>query len=180
MDMTSSAMWFTVALVFIILVLKIIGRKIGVAPTSGKPAPPVVNLLALLRLLPSLRKKDLPSQINFLYNKYGSVFTVSIFGCNITLLIGPEVSAHFFQGLDSDISHGNLLEFTVPMFGQEVAYGVDIATRNEQARFYIDAFRQSKLRRHFDPMLQEVEVRSIFMAPQNQQVLSLCVVYPEL
>jgi sterol 14-demethylase len=53
------------------------------------------------------------------------------------------------------------------MFGQEVAYGVDIATRNEQARFYIDAFRQSKLRKHFDPMLQEVEVRSIFLASQN-------------
>ncbi|KAM0847485.1 hypothetical protein ACQ4PT_054991 [Festuca glaucescens] len=157
MDMTSSAVWFTVALVLITLILRIIKRKIAVASTSGKPLPPVVNCFALLRLWPSLCSKDLPSKINFLYNKYGSVFTISLFGNHVTLLIGPQVSTHFFQGLDSDISHGNLLEFTVPMFGREVAYGVDIATRNEQARFYVDAFRQSKLRRHFDPMLQEVE-----------------------
>jgi sterol 14-demethylase len=165
MDMTSNAVWFTLAIVLITLVLRIIRGKIAVAPASGKSLPPVVNCFALLGLWPSLYSKDLPSKINFLYNKYGSVFTISLFGNHITLLIGPQVSAHFFQGLDSDISHGKLLEFTVPMFGREVAYGVDIATRNEQARFYVDAFRQSKLRRHFDPMLQEVEVHSIFLAP---------------
>lgn len=160
MFMTSSAMWFTVSLVFITIVLiRIIRGKAagGVDPTSGKQHPPVVNGFALLGLLPRLLNKDLPTKINCLYSKYGSVFTVSLFGRNVTFLIGPEVSAHFFQGLDSEISHGNLLEFTVPMFGQEVAHGVDTATRNEQARFYLDALKQSKLRSHFDPMLQEVE-----------------------
>nr|UPL51491.1 CYP51H73 [Avena strigosa] len=157
MDMTSGALWFTLALVFITLLLRLIQRRIAVAPTSRNPLPPVVNCFALLRILPSLFGKDLPTKINFLYKKYGSVFTISLFGRHVTILIGPEVSAHFFQGLDSDISHGNFLEFTVPMFGQEVAYGVDTATRNEQSRFYLEALRQSKLRGHFHPMLQEVE-----------------------
>uniref|UniRef100_A0A0E0PMJ5 Cytochrome P450 n=1 Tax=Oryza rufipogon TaxID=4529 RepID=A0A0E0PMJ5_ORYRU len=70
----------------------------------------------------------------------------------MTFLVGPEVSAHFFQGLESEISHGNLLEFTVPMFGKEIAHGVDSATRNEQARFFVDALKPARLRIHVDPM----------------------------
>jgi sterol 14-demethylase len=105
-----------------------------------------------------LFKKGLQSTIYDLYTKLGSVFTISFFGPKLTFLIGPEVSAHFFQGLDSDISHGNLFEFTVPMFGKETGYGVDINIRNEQARFYVDALKPSMLRRHVGPMLQEVEV----------------------
>jgi len=92
------------------------------------------------------------------YTKLGSVFTISFFGLKTTFLIGPEVSAHFYQGLESEISHGKILEFTVPMLGKEVGYGVDIATRTEQNRFYVDALKPSKLRCHVGPMLQEVEV----------------------
>uniref|UniRef100_A0A453JEX2 Uncharacterized protein n=1 Tax=Aegilops tauschii subsp. strangulata TaxID=200361 RepID=A0A453JEX2_AEGTS len=161
MNMTAgwAAVWFTAGLVFItVIVLRIIRGTSIVAPTSGKPPPPVVNGLAFLGLLPRLLTIDLPAKINCLYSKYGSVFTVSPFGlCNVTFLIGPEVQAHFFQGLESEINHGNLLEFLVPMFGQEVGQGVDAATRTEQSRFYLDALKQSKLRRHLESMLQEVE-----------------------
>ncbi|KXG28326.1 obtusifoliol 14-alpha demethylase-like [Sorghum bicolor] len=43
------------------------------------------------------------------------------------------------------------------MFGKDVAFGVDIVTRTEQHRFYIDALKPAKLRCHVAPMLQEVE-----------------------
>jgi sterol 14-demethylase len=82
------------------------------------------------------------------------------FGLNVTLLIGPEVTGHFFQGLESEISHGNLFEFTVPMFGNTVFYGRDSATRVEQTRFHIEALKPSSLSRHVSPMIQEVEVRT--------------------
>lgn len=105
-----------------------------------------------------LLKKGLPTMVNDLYVNYGSVFTVSCFGViKVTLLIGPEATAHFFQGLESEISHGNLLEFTVPMFGKAVGYGRDTATRMEQMRFHSEALRASRLRSHVSPMLQEVE-----------------------
>ncbi|KAF8653471.1 hypothetical protein HU200_062217 [Digitaria exilis] len=90
------------------------------------------------------------------YPQLGSVFTISFFG-QVTFLIGPEVLGHFYQGVDSEISHGNTLEFTVPMFGKEVLYGVDVATRYEQLRFYSNALKPPKLRNHTDPMVQEVE-----------------------
>lgn len=86
------------------------------------------------------------------------MFTINLFGSKITFLIGPEVSVHFFQGAESEISQGEFYEFTVPMFGQEVGHGVDFATRNEQNSFCIDALKTSKLRSYVDPMLQEVEV----------------------
>lgn len=66
--------------------------------------------------------------VHDLYTKFGSVFTINLYGPKVTLLIGPEVSAHFFQGLESEISVGNLYDFTIPIFGQEVFHGVDTAT----------------------------------------------------
>ena len=99
------------------------------------------------------------------YTQLGSVFTINFFGLKVTFLIGPEVLGHFYQGLESDISLGDVLKFAVPMFGKEVLYGVDIATRNEQTRFYVDALKPSKLRSHVGPMLHEVEVSMNHIMP---------------
>lgn len=123
-----------------------------------KIAPPVVNSITLLGQLPKLLMRGIQATIHDLYTKFGSVFTMNLFGHKITFLIGPEVSAHFFQAPESEINQGNFYEFTVPMFGQEVGFGVDTATRSEQSRFSVDALRPSKLRNHVDPMLREVEV----------------------
>ncbi|MFS8010829.1 putative sterol 14-alpha-demethylase [Helianthus anomalus] len=38
------------------------------------------------------------------YPKLGSVFTLNLLNKNITFLIGPEVSAHFFKASESDLS----------------------------------------------------------------------------
>ncbi|KAM3271267.1 hypothetical protein ACQJBY_041820 [Aegilops geniculata] len=162
MDLTSlTAMWWAIALLFItVLATKITRARItNIDPksTAGQ-LPPMVNGVALLGLLPTLLKKGLPAMVNDLYANYGSVFTVSCFGViKVTLLIGPEATTHFFQGLESEISHGNLLEFTVPMFGKAVGYGRDTTTRMEQMRFHSEALRASRLRSHVSPMLQEVE-----------------------
>uniref|UniRef100_A0ACD5UX52 Uncharacterized protein n=1 Tax=Avena sativa TaxID=4498 RepID=A0ACD5UX52_AVESA len=153
-SMCCSAMAF---LLFIVLCTKI-SRARTRRRTSHHQLPPSVNGIALLRLLPAIFKKGIPAVMNDLYIKYGSVFTASLFGASITLLIGPEVTAHFFQGLDSEISHGNMFEFTVPMFGKGIAYGRDMATRNEQKRFNVEAvLKPSRLTSHVSIMLQEVE-----------------------
>jgi sterol 14-demethylase len=89
-------------------------------------------------------------------------------------LIGPEVSDHFYQGMDSEIGIGNIREFTVPMIGKEVGDAVDTATQNEHGHSYYDElkFFRSKLRSHVSPMLQEVEVNNNFLAKKvtNDQV----------
>ncbi|KAG0530322.1 hypothetical protein BDA96_05G176000 [Sorghum bicolor] len=61
----------------------------------------------------------------------------------------------FYQGLDSEISHGNMIEFTVPCLARGWLWRGH-ATRNEQSRFSYDALKPSKLRSHAGPMIQEV------------------------
>lgn len=164
MDLASTAAvgWALALLLITALATKIARARITIVDpprttTTTTQPPPVVNGIALLRLLPTLSKKGLPAMVNDLYLKFGSVFMVSVFGIKVTILIGPEVTPHFFQGLESEISHGNLLEFTVPMFGEAVGYGRDAATRIEQTRFHIEALRPSRLKNHVYPMIQEVE-----------------------
>jgi hypothetical protein len=126
------------------------------------PTPPVVDGISLIRFLHMLLTKGLRATIHDQHKRMGSVFTISFFGQKLTFLVGPEILSHFYQGPDSEISHGNMLDFMIPMFGKEVGYGVDFTTRYEQIRFYIDALtRPSKLRVHVGPMIQEVEVRII-------------------
>lgn len=174
----SNALWCgAVALVFMIIVLS---TRISRAGLTGRPCqlPPVVNGTALLRLLPTLWKKGLPCLFNDLYAKYGSVFMFSCFGLKVTFLIGPEVTAHFFQALDSEVSLGNLLEFTVPLFGKAVGHGRDRATRIEQTRFQVEALKPSRLSGHVSPMLQEVE--SYFAKWGNEGIVDLKLEFDQL
>ncbi|KAM0867761.1 hypothetical protein ACQ4PT_041766 [Festuca glaucescens] len=92
--------------------------------------------------------------IKGLHTKLGDVFTVSfLFGQKVTFLTGQEVLSHFFRAPASEISRGDLFEFTVPMFGREVGYGVDRGTRDEQLRIFVEALKPSKLRSNVEPML---------------------------
>lgn len=162
MDLTNIATWVTTVVVIFItaIVTKIIvtGRRTTFQEVCSRAHPPVVNGPSLIKLVHVVLTKGLREMIRVQYRALGSVFTISFFGVKITFLVGPEVLDHFYQGLESEISHGNTLEFMVPMLGKEVGFGVDVATRNEQMRFHNDALKLSKLRSHTDPMLQEVEV----------------------
>ncbi|KAK1692458.1 hypothetical protein QYE76_009155 [Lolium multiflorum] len=80
-----------------------------------------------------------------------------LFGQKVTFLIGPEVLSHFFRAPTFEISRGDLFEFTVPMFGREVGYGVDRGTRDEQLHIFVEALKPSKLRSNVEPMLREVK-----------------------
>ncbi|PUZ55191.1 hypothetical protein GQ55_5G192300 [Panicum hallii var. hallii] len=155
MDLTNSAVWFAIALVFIIAVTaKIAIGRTTFDPICNRPHPPLVNSGSLIKLLLT---KGPQAMIHDQHKKLGSVFTVSFFGLKVTFLVGPEASGHFYQGLESEISHGNTFEFLVPIFGKEVGYGADIPTRTEQMHFYNEALKLSKRRSNVDPMVKEVE-----------------------
>ncbi|KAK1683669.1 hypothetical protein QYE76_044517 [Lolium multiflorum] len=158
MDLTISALWMALALFFITTVLtKIANGRITYDPVCTLPPPPEVRGIALLRLLPTLCTKGPEATMHDLYNKFGSIFTVSFIWKRITFLVGREASVIFFQGLESEVAQGDINEFTVPMFGQEIGFAVDYNTRMEQTRFLVESLRPAQLRSYVDPMLQEVE-----------------------
>ncbi|GJM99782.1 hypothetical protein PR202_ga16916 [Eleusine coracana subsp. coracana] len=154
-------LWSAIALVFITTaIIKIASARTLFQPRCNKsPLPPLVGGFSLIGLSYTLLMKGVRAMIGEQEKRLGGVFTISILGWKVTFLVGPEVSDHFYQGLDSEISHGNILDFTVPMFGKEVGHGVDIATQNEQIRFCQNALKPSKCRSHIYPMVQEAEVR---------------------
>jgi sterol 14-demethylase len=118
-----------------------------------------VSGIALLGLLLRVFRKGPEATIEELHAKLGDVFTVSfLFGQKVTFLIGQEVLSHFFRAPASEISRGDLFEFTVPMFGREVGYGINRGTRDEQLRIFVEALKPSKLRSNVEPILREVKV----------------------
>ena len=111
--------------------------------------------------LRTLVSSGLPTVIDHLHTKLGSVFTMSLFGLKkVTFLVEPEVTAHFFQGSESEIMQSNIYKVTVPVFGRGVLYDVDLATRSRQISFCIDSVKPMNLRGHVDSMVHEVEVRN--------------------
>ncbi|KAF6998579.1 hypothetical protein CFC21_014692 [Triticum aestivum] len=158
MDLTMDAMWLFLAIFLITaIIIKIANARVTSDPGCTRPPPPMVNIIALLKLLPTLCTKGPEVTMTYLYNRFGSVFTTSFLWKRISFLVGPEVSSLFFQGSESEVSQGNMFEFTVPMFGPENGFAVDYSTRIQEIHFFIDALRPSQLRSHVDPMLREVE-----------------------
>lgn len=82
------------------------------------------------------------------FEKHGEVFTVPVLHLNITFLIGPNVSLHFFKASDSLMSQKEVYEFNVPTFGPGVVYDVDTKVRNEQYRMFGAALKSEKLREY--------------------------------
>ncbi|OQU83546.1 hypothetical protein SORBI_3005G132300 [Sorghum bicolor] len=124
------------------------GKRRRLPPTVR--APPLVG--GLIRFA-----RDPIPMIQEEYARLGSVFTVGILSRKITFLIGPEVSSHFFNGVDSEMSQNEVYQFTVSSFGPGVLYDVDYATRQEQFRFFGDAMHVSKLRGYVPLLVQEAE-----------------------
>jgi sterol 14-demethylase len=159
MELTISAVLLSVALFLITAVVIKIASGIGTTdPSCTLPPPPEVKGMALLGLLPTLFTKGPEATMHYLHNKLGSAFTVSFLWKRITFLVGQEASGIFFQGLESEVTQGNINEFTVPMFGENMGFAVDYTTRMEQTRFFVESLRPAQLRSYVDPMVQEVEV----------------------
>lgn len=173
------AVWFSLALVLITAVVtKIASRRTTINHVCTLPAPPEVKGIALLRLLPTLFTEGPEATMHYLHNKLGSAFTVSFLWKRTTFLVGQEASSIFFQGLESEVTQGNLFEFTIPMFGREVGFGLDYTTRTEHTRFIVESLKPAQLRSYVDPMLQEVE--NYFAKWEEEGVVDLKYEFKEL
>jgi sterol 14alpha-demethylase len=98
------------ALVFVAaVIMKAVPARITPDPKGNRPQPPAVTGGSIIGLLHTLGTKGLRAMVLDQYTKLGSVFSVSFVGMKLTFLVGPEVSGHFYQGLDSEVSHGKLI-----------------------------------------------------------------------
>uniref|UniRef100_A0ACD5WL50 Uncharacterized protein n=3 Tax=Avena sativa TaxID=4498 RepID=A0ACD5WL50_AVESA len=150
----------TIAVIFLtMIIIKIIARKFAFPARERAPRqPPVVGGAFLLGALPTLLSKGLQPILHDLHTELGSVFTISIFGLKkVTFLVGPEVTAHFFQAPHSEICQPDMYKFTVPIFGKGVLLDADFATSNKQIRLARDALKREELKNYIEPMVREVK-----------------------
>ncbi|KAL0356614.1 UNVERIFIED_CONTAM: Sterol 14-demethylase [Sesamum calycinum] len=143
----------------LLLVATLVAAKLISAlimPRSRKRLPPSVNAWPVLGGLIRFMKGPVV-MLREEYPKLGSVFTLKLLNKNITFLIGPEVSAHFFKAQESDLSQQEVYQFNVPTFGPGVVFDVDYSIRQEQFRFFTEALRVSKLKGYVDQMVMEAE-----------------------
>lgn len=146
-------------LVATLVVAKLISALI--MPRSKRRLPPTVSAWPLVGGLIRFLKGPVV-MMREEYPKLGSVFTLKLLNKNITFLIGPEVSAHFFKAPESDLSQQEVYQFNVPTFGPGVVFDVDYTIRQEQFRFFTEALRVNKLKSYVDHMVMEAEVFSYF------------------
>lgn len=128
-----------------------------IIPKSRKRLPPVMKGWPIIGGLPRFLKGPI-FMLREEYPKLGGVFTLKLFHKNITFLIGPEVSAHFFKAPESDLSQQEVYQFNVPTFGPGVVFDVDYSVRQEQFRFFTEALRVNKLKGYVNQMVAEAEV----------------------
>ncbi|GFP89008.1 sterol 14-demethylase [Phtheirospermum japonicum] len=127
-----------------------------IMPRSNKRLPPTVSAWPVLGGLIRFMKGPVV-MLREEYPKLGGVFTLKLLNKNITFLIGPEVSAHFFKASESDLSQQEVYQFNVPTFGPGVVFDVDYTIRQEQFRFFTEALRVNKLKGYVDQMVTEAE-----------------------
>ncbi|KAK6159565.1 hypothetical protein DH2020_006879 [Rehmannia glutinosa] len=143
----------------LLLVATLVAAKLISAlimPRSKKRLPPTVRAWPVLGGLIRFMKGPVV-MLREEYPKLGSVFTLKLLNKNITFLIGPEVSAHFFKAPESDLSQQEVYQFNVPTFGPGVVFDVDYTIRQEQFRFFTEALRVNKLKGYVDQMVMEAE-----------------------
>lgn len=159
----------------LLLIATVVAAKLIAAlimPRSKKRLPPTVKALPLVGGLLRFLKGPIV-MLREEYAKLGSVFTLNLLNKNITFLIGPEVSAHFFKAPESDLSQQEVYQFNVPTFGPGVVFDVDYSIRQEQFRFFTEALRVNKLKGYVDQMVTEAEVYALFI-PSLSSWCSYC------
>ncbi|KAH7373474.1 hypothetical protein KP509_17G058700 [Ceratopteris richardii] len=105
------------------------------------------------------------------YPRLGSVFTMKVLNRNITFLLGPEESVHFFKAPESEMSQQEVYQYNVPTFGPGVVFDVDYSVRMEQFRFFSESLRVSSLKGYVEHMV--LEAKSFFSKWGDEGVVDL-------
>jgi len=90
-------------------------------------------------------------------DEFGEIFSFLLAGKQVTVLTGPEANEAFFHAHDDVLSAREAYQFTVPIFGQGIAYDTSPEVMSEQLGFLFPALRDQRLQAYAGFMAQEAE-----------------------
>jgi sterol 14-demethylase len=91
------------------------------------------------------------------WEQFGEMFSFLLAGKQVGVLTGPRANEAFFQARDEQLSSKEAYQFTVPIFGQGIAYDASPEVMNEQMGLLFPALRDQRLQAYAGFMAQEAE-----------------------
>lgn len=90
-------------------------------------------------------------------DRFGEIFSFLLAGTNVAVLTGPRANEAFFRAGDDVASARAAYRFTVPIFGEGVAYGTTPERMAEQMALVTPALTERRLRTYASFIQNEVE-----------------------
>jgi len=88
-------------------------------------------------------------------DQFGEVFSFLLAGKQVTVLTGPKANEAFFHAGDDQLSAKEAYQFTVPIFGEGIAYDASPEVMSEQLGLLFPALRDQRLQKYAQFMADE-------------------------
>jgi sterol 14-demethylase len=89
------------------------------------------------------------------YKKVGGCFKVNFLAMDMVYLVGAEGQEFFFSN-DKYLDQAKMYKFTIPIFGQDILYDVDYASRSAQLHYIRQRLTDKYLRSYTESLEEEV------------------------
>ena len=89
--------------------------------------------------------------------QFGEIFSFPLAGKHVTVLTGPAANEAFFHAGDDQLSAREAYQFTVPIFGKDIAYDATPAMMSEQLGLLFPALRDQRLQAYARFMAEEAD-----------------------
>ena len=90
-------------------------------------------------------------------DRYGEIFSFSLFGRTVHAITGAAANEAFFKASDRVLSAKEAYQFTVPIFGEGVAYDAAPELMDQQLRMVHPALRDEKMQSYASFIATEVD-----------------------
>jgi sterol 14-demethylase len=88
-------------------------------------------------------------------DQFGEIFSFLLAGKQVTVLTGPAANEAFFHAPDDQLSAKEAYQFTVPIFGEGIAYDTSPEVMSEQLGLLFPALRDQRLQAYARFMAEE-------------------------
>src|SRR5262249_52873483 len=89
--------------------------------------------------------------------RFGDIFSFLLAGSRVAVLTGPQANEAFFRARDDQLSAKAAYQFTVPIFGKDIAYDTTPERMDEQLDSVTPAVGERRLRAYAQFISAEAE-----------------------
>lgn len=90
------------------------------------------------------------------FDRHGEIFRFTVLGRTFVLFAGPEAHAAYFRAADDHLSQKDVYQFTIPIFGDGIAYDAPPDLMAEQVRFLHPGLREERMQTYVGLAYEEV------------------------